>query len=44
MRTIETFDFRSLPAKQRNEFLSTIKQLLDANGWDPAKRGRDQME
>jgi len=36
--------FRSLSAKQRREFLSTIKQLLDANGWDPAKRGRDQLE
>lgn len=36
--------FRSLPSKQRKEFLSTIKQLLEANGWDAAKRGRDRME
>lgn len=36
--------FQTLPAKQRKEFLSTIKQLLDANGWNPASRGQDQME
>jgi DNA-binding MarR family transcriptional regulator len=36
--------FRVLSARQRQEFLSTIKQLLDAHGWDPAMRGQDQME
>ena len=36
--------FRSLSVQERKKFLSTIKQLLDANRWDPAKRGRDQME
>jgi DNA-binding MarR family transcriptional regulator len=36
--------FRSLSAKQRKEFLSTIKQLIEANRWDSAKRGRDRME
>jgi DNA-binding MarR family transcriptional regulator len=33
--------FHCLSAQERNEFLSTIKRLLNANGWDPAKRGRD---
>ena len=36
--------FNSLSTQQREEFLATIKGLLDANGWDPAKRGRDRME
>ncbi len=35
--------FRGLSPRQRKEFLSTIKQLLDANGRDAANRGRDQM-
>ncbi|HEX3627554.1 MAG TPA: MarR family transcriptional regulator [Verrucomicrobiae bacterium] len=26
--------FHTLSAKQREEFLATIKRLLDANGWD----------
>src|SRR5580698_988746 len=36
--------FRSLTGKHRKKFLSTIKHLLDANGWDPAQRGRDRMK
>jgi len=36
--------FHTLSAKQREEFLRTIKRLLDANGWDSTKRGRDRME
>jgi DNA-binding MarR family transcriptional regulator len=36
--------FHTLPVKQREEFLKTIKRLLEANGWDAAKRGRDRME
>jgi DNA-binding MarR family transcriptional regulator len=36
--------FRSLSGKQRKEFLSTIQQLLDANGWDATKRGQDRMK
>jgi DNA-binding MarR family transcriptional regulator len=36
--------FHTLSAKQREEFLRTIKRLLDANGWDATKRGRDRME
>lgn len=36
--------FRSLSARQRKEFLSTIKQLLDANGWDATKPGGHPLE
>jgi DNA-binding MarR family transcriptional regulator len=36
--------FQTLSSKQREEFLGTIKQLLEANGWSIAKRGRDRME
>ena len=36
--------FHTLSVKQREEFLATIKRLLDANGWDATKRGRDRME
>lgn len=36
--------FKSLSPKQREVFLGTIKQLLEANGWSIAKRGRDRME
>jgi DNA-binding MarR family transcriptional regulator len=36
--------FHTLSSRQREEFLSTIKQLLTANGWDVAARGRDRME
>ncbi len=36
--------FHALPARQREQFLSAIKQLLAANGWDAATRGRDRME
>jgi DNA-binding MarR family transcriptional regulator len=36
--------FHSLSAGQREEFLAAIKQLLDANGWDETKRGRDRMK
>jgi len=36
--------FRSLSATQRRDFLSTIKQLLHANGWDATKPGGHPME
>ncbi len=36
--------FHILSLKQREEFLATIRRLLDANGWDAAKRGRDRMK
>ena len=36
--------FKTLSPKQREVFLGTIKQLLEANGWSIAKRGRDRME
>jgi len=36
--------FHTLSARQHEEFLSTIKQLLTANGWDVAARGGDRME
>lgn len=32
--------FHSLPARKRHEFLATIKQLLDANGWTTSECGR----
>ena len=36
--------FHTLSARQREEFLTIIKQLLAANGWDVRTRGRDRME
>jgi DNA-binding MarR family transcriptional regulator len=36
--------FHTLSPKQREEFLDLVKQLLTANGWNIAARGRDQME
>lgn len=36
--------FHSLSARQREEFLSIIKKLLSANGWNAATSGRDRME
>jgi DNA-binding MarR family transcriptional regulator len=36
--------FNSLPARQRHEFLATIKQLLEANGWKKSGRGRYGIE
>jgi DNA-binding MarR family transcriptional regulator len=36
--------FNSLPAGQSRQFLATIKQLLDANGWKKSERGRDGIE
>jgi DNA-binding MarR family transcriptional regulator len=36
--------FNSLPVKQRQKFLATIKQLLDANGWKKSERGRYGIE
>ncbi len=36
--------FHSLSIRQREEFLSTIKQLLTANGWNVTTRGCDRME
>ena len=36
--------FTGLSAREREEFLATIKRLLSANGWDLAKRGLDQMK
>lgn len=35
--------FHVLSGKEQEEFLSTIKQLLTANGWNPAARGHDRM-
>jgi DNA-binding MarR family transcriptional regulator len=36
--------FHTLSARQREEFLTVMKQLLAANGWDARTRGRDHME
>lgn len=36
--------FRSLSAKEREEFLATIKQLLDANSWKLSEHGRFGIE
>jgi DNA-binding MarR family transcriptional regulator len=36
--------FRPLSSRQREGLLTTIKQLLAANGWNVATRGRDRME
>lgn len=36
--------FHSLSAKQREEFLTTIKRLLDANGWKSSEHGRYGIE
>ena len=36
--------FRTLSARQREEFLKTIMQLLDANGWNSPEHGRYGME
>ncbi|HUA67922.1 MAG TPA: MarR family transcriptional regulator [Candidatus Saccharimonadales bacterium] len=36
--------FKTLSQKQREEFLGTIKQLLDANGWKQSERGRYGIE
>ena len=36
--------FGALSPRQREEFLSTIKTLLAANGWEISTRGRDRME
>jgi DNA-binding MarR family transcriptional regulator len=36
--------FNFLSARQRREFLTTIKHLLDANGWKKSERGRDGIE
>jgi len=36
--------FNTLSIRQREEFLSTIKQLLKTNGWNVASRGRDRLE
>ena len=38
----ETF-FRPLSARQRKEFLGTIRHLLATNGWNAADRGQDRM-
>ncbi len=35
--------FKTLSPKQRKEFLRTIQQLLDANGWKLSERGRDRI-
>ena len=40
----DTAFFNTLTPKQRTEFLATIQQLLTANGWDAAQRGRDRIE
>jgi DNA-binding MarR family transcriptional regulator len=36
--------FKSISPKQREAFLGTIKQLLDANGWKPSEFGRFGIE
>ena len=36
--------FHTLSARQRQEFLTVIKNLLTANGWETATRGRERME
>jgi DNA-binding MarR family transcriptional regulator len=36
--------FNSLPARRRHEFLATIRQLLDANGWKKSEHGRYGIE
>jgi DNA-binding MarR family transcriptional regulator len=36
--------FKVLPAKQKHEFLATIKQLLEANGWEKSEHGRHGIE
>jgi DNA-binding MarR family transcriptional regulator len=36
--------FKTLSQKQHKEFLETIKQLLDANGWKQSERGRYGIE
>ena len=36
--------FKTLTQKQRKDFMGTIKQLLDANGWESAERGRYGIE
>lgn len=36
--------FHSLSVEQKEEFLSTIKQLLKVNGWNQTTRGKDRME
>ncbi len=36
--------FKTLPPRQREAFLSTVKHLLAANGWKASTHGRDQME
>jgi DNA-binding MarR family transcriptional regulator len=36
--------FRTLSSRRREGLLTIIKQLLAANGWNVATRGRDRME
>lgn len=36
--------FKSLPPKQRQEFLSTIQNLLNANSWELPARGSDRIQ
>ncbi|MGH7980209.1 MAG: MarR family winged helix-turn-helix transcriptional regulator [Limisphaerales bacterium] len=36
--------FHTLSGKDRRNFLTAIKRLLDANGWDATRHGRDSME
>lgn len=36
--------FHSLSAKQREAFMASIKQLLEANNWEKSKNGRYGME
>lgn len=36
--------FKVLDGVQRREMLERVKQLLDANGWDPSTHGKDRME
>jgi DNA-binding MarR family transcriptional regulator len=36
--------FKTLSPKQHENFLGTIKQLLDANDWKLSERGRDRLD
>jgi len=36
--------FSSLTAKQKSNLTKTIRQLLDANGWDISTRGKDRLD
>jgi len=35
--------FKSLPSARRQQFLQTVKDLLQANGWEQSARGADRL-